>query len=270
LTLSSTSAAHPADGGLHDVVEDVALEPREQRRHDVHREDQHEHVTDGREVHALPGHQVVRRGDHRGLLVVALLAQVLDDLLLGGALGHLSREVLAEDAGEDQVGGTAEDAWAERHQADALRRERDDGDRLGALGRHPAHEPLRGRDEVAGLLTDHATPERATPGSRTRLDALGLLQLRRLLVTHAAASSALSWDATISWYVGAALEQLVVPSAPDDDAVLEDEDQVGVRGSWRRAGRRSAPSRRGSRAEAPPGAARRWRGRGRRTESSKR
>ena len=66
--------AHPHDGALDDVVEQVALEPAEQRRRDVHAEHEQQHVADRGEVDALPDHEVLHRGDHRGLLVVAAAA----------------------------------------------------------------------------------------------------------------------------------------------------------------------------------------------------
>ena len=83
----------------------------------------------------------------------------------------------------------------------------DDADRLGA-SRAPsgATSRLARRAEVVGLLADHAAAERAAARAGAGLDPLGLLQLagrcgpcRRRCVGAHAASSALSWDATISW-----------------------------------------------------------------------
>ena len=69
--------AHPADGVLHDAVEDEALEPRQQRGRDVDREHEQQHVADRVEVDALARDDVVHRGEHVGELVLALVAQLL-------------------------------------------------------------------------------------------------------------------------------------------------------------------------------------------------
>src|SRR3954451_6919280 len=193
-------------------------------------------MPDRGEVDALTHHEVLHRLDHRGLLVVPALLETGDDLLLGGAVGHLALELVAREPGEDQVGGPAQNPRTERNQPDAGHGEDRHADRLVLLGRHPAHEALRVGLEVVGLLPDHAAAERSPAGTGPGLDALGLLELAgrrraavagraavvgraavagraalvgracrdhgsRLASTHAA-SSALSCEATISWYVG--------------------------------------------------------------------
>jgi hypothetical protein len=102
----------------------------------------------------------------------------------------------ADEPAEDQVGGVAEDPGAERGQGDAADRQHQHGDRLVLLRADPPDQPLRGRLEVARLLADHAAAERPTAVSGAGLDTLGLLQLT--VLAHAA-SSAESWEATISW-----------------------------------------------------------------------
>ena len=85
---------HPVDRALDDVVEQVALEPRQQRRRGVHREGEHQHVADGGEVDALADHEVLHRGDHRGLLVVTPGPEAGHDPVLRGA----GRDALARRA----------------------------------------------------------------------------------------------------------------------------------------------------------------------------
>ena len=63
----------------------------------------------------------------------------------------------------------------------------------------------------------------------------------------------------------AADHEFVVRAAADDPAVVDDEDLVGVDGSWTRAGRRRARRRRGCVVRERPATGRRWRGRARRT-----
>src|SRR3954452_25320951 len=160
-------------------------------------------MPDRGEVDALTHHEVLHRGDHRGLLVVTALLEAGDDLLLGGAVGHLALELVAREPGEDEVGGAAEDLRAERHQADAGHGEHRHADRLVLLRCHPADQATRIGLEVVGLLADHAAAERTATGTRPCLDAFGLLELTAsggrgsLDRLGHAASSALSWEATI-------------------------------------------------------------------------
>ena len=77
-----------------------------------------------------------------------------------------------------------------------------------------------GRDErlAGGGEVDQGIGDLAV--GPTRVLAVGL--------AHAAASSALSWESTISAYVGQVSEQLVVGAAADQLAVVEHQDLVGV------------------------------------------
>ncbi len=174
--------AHPADGVLHDPVEDVALQPRQQRRRDVHRERQQQHPADGVEVDALAGDHVVHRRQHVGEVVVAAGAEPLDRLRLGAA----GRDLAAEQAGEDEVGGVAEDPRAGRHQRDADDAEQHHEHRRTAVRSHPGQQALGGRAEVHRLLADHAAAHRAAArAGALALDPLGRLEAgllgRRLL-----------------------------------------------------------------------------------------
>ena len=73
---------------------------------------EHEEQDPGQrgEVDALAGHDVVHRREHVGDGVLALGPQRVGGLLLGDP----GRDLRAEDAGEDQVGGVAEDLRADR------------------------------------------------------------------------------------------------------------------------------------------------------------
>src|SRR4029079_3707965 len=104
----------------------------------------------------------------------------------------------------DQVGRPAQDPRADRHQRDADDREQQDQEDLEPLRPQLPDQPLRGRGERAGLLTDHAAAHGATTRAGTLGDPLGLPELAGLgggLGVGHAASSAESWDAPISWYV---------------------------------------------------------------------
>ena len=164
---------HPPHGALHDVVEQVAGQPPQQRAEDVDAEHDQQHPAHRVEVDALPGDDV-HGPDHRGDLVLPLPAQPRHRLGLGQPL----RQPAADQPGEDQVGRLAEHPRADRHRGDAQHGEQQHGVRLDPLGPHPAQQPHRGRPEVAGLLADHPAAHRAAPrAGRAGLHPLGLLQL---------------------------------------------------------------------------------------------
>ena len=130
-------------------------------------------------------------------------------------------------------------------------------------------EPLQRCAEVLRLLAGHAGRAPSGPcrrSGRARLAASGSLVGRRLSSSSAhAASSSPICDSTISRVRRAGLEQLVVGAEPDDLAVLEHEDLVGVEIVDTRWATITTAASRGVAARARRGAGRRWRGRGPRT-----
>ncbi len=97
--------AHPVDGPLRDAGHDVRLPPGEDGARDVDRGDEQQHVAERLEVHA------VRHGQAREQVRLLRLAggpQRIDRLLLREAF----RDLLADDAIEDDVGRRAEDLRA--------------------------------------------------------------------------------------------------------------------------------------------------------------
>ena len=223
--------AHPVDGPLHRRVQQVALPPQQQGADHVEPQRDQQDLAEQAEVDADPGgdvealHQVGER-------VVALRAERGDRLLLGGP----GRQLLADEAGEDHVGGPAEDPGADDAEHDAGHRQHDREDDHHPLGHQVSEQPLQGRSEVERLLHRDGGAGRPGPGRWCVLGAHRCLGQRGGLVvgahhhigrdeglagggevdegigdlavgstrvlavgfTHAAASSALSWESTIS------------------------------------------------------------------------
>ena len=158
--------AHPAHGPLDDVVEEVALAPRQDRADDVHADDLEQDRADGVEVDRPVGEEGV----------------------------------------EDQVGGVAEQPRTVGQQEDADHGEADHGVARGGA-RAPsggsAAWPTGRRSSPSGRPA--AAHRAATGAAHRRLDALGLLHRGAALGGGSrrrgrhAASSAVSWDSTISW-----------------------------------------------------------------------
>ena len=98
--------AHPAHGALHDAVEQVALQPRQQRRGDVDAEHEQQHVRRrAPKSTPCPGTTSIR-GEHVG---EAVRRRRRAAPATASALRGARRQLAAEQAGEDQVGGVAED-----------------------------------------------------------------------------------------------------------------------------------------------------------------
>ena len=203
-------AAQHEHGALDDAVEQVALDVPEDGRGQVDQDDGEQHEAEGVEVDPGAGDDVLRLDDV-GDGAVALGAR-RGCGLLGGEPG---RQLAADHAGEDQVGGVAEDLGAddvERH-ADHAERD-DDGDAEPVRHEQPG-EPFGRRPEVRRLLGGHAgaDPGRAVAAPGVGHAAGGLAGLGVLLGLAAggargrgggghAAASADSCDSTISTNVG--------------------------------------------------------------------
>ena len=188
----------------------VALDVPEDGRGQVDQADGEQHEAEGVEVEPGAGDDVLRLDDV-GDGAVALGAR-RGCGLLGGEPG---RQLAADHAGEDQVGGVAEDLGAddvERH-ADHAERD-DDGDAEPVRPEQPG-EPFGRRPEVRRLLGGHAGahPGRAVAAPGVGHAAGGLAGLGVLLGLAAggargrgggghAAASADSCDSTISTNVG--------------------------------------------------------------------
>jgi len=182
--------AHAENGVLHDVVEEIALEESQQGGRSVESQHDEEHPAQGDEVDALTRYQIDST-HHVGDLVPALGPDRFDRLVLG----EPGREELADDPGEDQVGGPPEHLGTGRAEGDADHTGHDHGDDPGTLGPEPLDEAFDRGSEVERFLAHHPAAERATPaGSALALDPLGLF--------HGTGgghdASAASWDSTIS------------------------------------------------------------------------
>ena len=178
-----------------------------------------------------------------------LARSACDGLRLGGAGGHAA----AEQAGEDQVGGVAEDPRADRHQPDADDGEQHDRDRLAAVGPHPAR-PAAWR-----------TGRRSSPSGRPCRRPSGRGRGRALAPRSARSPSA----GPPAWLRPGRRSVSVMPPPPrsagtrrspgtsrrssssscvraaaDDARRPRARGSGRRRGSWRPAGRRSRPSRR--------------------------
>lgn len=178
-------AAQAIDRAVDDQDDDAGLDPREQARHGIQGQGQQQDVADGGEVHALPRADVVHRGEHVGEFVVTAGAQALDGLRLGGP----GRDLLAEQPGEDQVGGPAEDLGTEGSEDDADQGEGQRDPDLDPVGAHEAQEPLGGGLEVLRLLGRLTHPHVRGPGAlgtagRTAARLGSLLLLGQDAITH--------------------------------------------------------------------------------------
>ena len=182
--------AHPVDGPLRDAGHDVRLAPGEDRARDVDRGDEQQHVAERLEVDAVRHGQA---GEQVRLLRLAGGPQRIDRLLLRQAV----RDLLADDAIEDDVGRRAEDLRAGDGTGHAQDRKQDDQDDPWSLGPKGAGEPperalevlrLLGRQTGATERTATAEPASGRPSRRPA---------RAGWAAHAA-SSVLSCEYTIS------------------------------------------------------------------------
>ena len=188
---------HPIHGPLHHVVDQIPLQPAEQRGHHVEGEHQHEHLAHSPEVHTLTRHDVVHRRNHGRDPGVARRPERLDRLLDGDT----GRQLLAEQTGEDQVRGPTENPGAYRKQRDTDYGEQHDRGGLSTLRCHPSQHPFRRGPEVHCLLANDEAAARPPAARSAWPDPLGQLHRAgrgRLLGAHAS-SSALNWDSTICW-----------------------------------------------------------------------
>jgi hypothetical protein len=137
----------PVDGLLHHDRGEPALEDAEQPGRQIDDHHPAEQVQQLVEIDALTRREI-DRGEQVGARVLAAGAQLVDDLLLAQA----RRDRPADHAGEDDVGGVAEQARAgdgERHAADAEQQHEAD---QGTLRLEQAQQALGGALEVVELL----------------------------------------------------------------------------------------------------------------------
>lgn len=122
----------PANGPLHHDVEQIRLQPTEQRRTDEQQQHDHQDLADCVEIDSGSGHNG-HAGHHVRELTLPRGTQSLDSLFLCSA----RLELLADDAVEDQVGGVSQDLRSDRGKYDACghQSEDQDDDRLVGLKR---------------------------------------------------------------------------------------------------------------------------------------
>ena len=235
--------AQRGDRALHDAVEQPALQVRQQRRRHVDRHDDQQHPPERGEVDARAGHDVLRLDQgRRG--VVSGGARV------GRRLGRRDAggQPAADHAGEDDVRRAAEDHRADDVERDAGDAEDEHDDHTEPLGRQAAQQPARGRAERRGLLRGHPDARPRRPATGTALcghparGARGLVRTRRRGLTRRgrcgggavavggahAATSALSWDSTISAYVGHVASSSSCVPRPTTVPVVQHDDLVRV------------------------------------------
>ena len=199
------------DGPLDHHIQQLPLQGQQQRGHDEQTDGQRQHLDQVGEVDSLPGNEVLHPGDHVGQLALSGGPELFDHLSLGGAGWELPADLAAEDAGEQDVGAPAENLRSEHVHHDAEHGQRNDEDQLDPMRCQLLQQALQRRQEVHRLLGDMAAHRAALHvlgvvgpvGSllrRGRVGGRGFLGLDvgTRLLAHAAASSALSWDSTIS------------------------------------------------------------------------
>ncbi|MCY1217324.1 hypothetical protein D9M72_292310 [compost metagenome] len=191
-----------ADHTHHQHVQDVALQPGENVRHEVH----HQHNADEErqllEVDPHPRNEF-HLGDHVREVVFALGAQPVDELVLADSGGQL----FSHHSPEDDVHGLPQDLGGNDVEDDGDRHHgQHDGD-TGGLGFQQTHQALGGGPEVLCLL-------RGRPAEHVAVGLGGLVLLfveifvfrgnwflagGEFFVGAHATSSAVSCDSTISW-----------------------------------------------------------------------
>jgi len=139
---------------LHDAGEQVALEPGQQAGGEEERRRQGQHPAEPGEVDPHTGDQV-HPGQHVGEGVVAGCPRARHRLFLGGP----GRQLLADQAGEDDVGRVPEDLRPDDAEPDAAHGEQDDPDEWDPVRPEPAEQPPGGGAEVHRLLHRHPTHE---------------------------------------------------------------------------------------------------------------
>ncbi len=178
---------HPVDGPLDDVVEQVALQEREQGGSHIEGDHDEQDGGDGAEVDPLPRDEV-DAGEEVGDAVLALGPGGRHRLLAGDS----GRQLPADGAGEDQVGGAAQDLGADGRQRHAHDSGQDDEGHPDPLGGQPPQEPPGRGAEVHRPLADQAP--HTVAGAHLPLDPLGFLHPPG----RAHDASTLSWESTIS------------------------------------------------------------------------
>ena len=155
---------HPQHRVLDDVVEQVSLQESQQGGEGVEADHDEEDRAERVEVDALAGDQV-DAADQVGELVLPLGPGGFDRL----CFAESGRQVLADEPGEDHVGGPSQHFGAGGGEGDADHSGHDHGDDLGTFGAEPLDEPFDGGAEIERLLADHAASERAAPSVCRRL-----------------------------------------------------------------------------------------------------
>ena len=208
----------------------------EQRRRHVDRDDEQQHPPERGEVDARAGHDVLRLDQRSPCVSSARGARV------GRRLGRRDAggQPAAEHAGEDDVRRAAQHHRSddvERHAGDA---EDEHDDHAEPLGRQAAQQPARGRAE--GRAPSPWAPRCSPTAARHRGDAVRPSRARRARSRRAtrcararrcgrgahAASAALSWDSTISAYVGHVASSSSCVPRPTTVPVVQHDDRVGT------------------------------------------
>jgi hypothetical protein len=155
--------AQPLHGALHDGGGEPGLQHGEERRRHVDQRRPGQHVPQPGEVDALAGNDV-HGGEHVGAVGVALLPQPVD----GVGLGDVRRQHPADHAGEDDVGGPAEQQRSQHGQEDAGDAEQQHHADQDALRAQHAEQAFGGALEVLQFLGRHAAGHH--PGRRSAAD----------------------------------------------------------------------------------------------------
>jgi hypothetical protein len=188
-------AAQAGDHPHQDPVQRQALQPHQQRGEGEEADGQAQGLVERREVDALAGGEGHAR-EHVRELLLPLGAQSVDHLGGIGARG----EVLRDQAGEEDVGGAAEDLRPHHGEGHGDHADEDRGEQIGPLGPHLAHQALGGGPEVLRALPG-AEPARGVLLGGDLGGGAGLVArgLRGVLGAHQATSSSTPWLRTISW-----------------------------------------------------------------------
>ena len=224
--------AQPVDGALHDAVEQVALQPA---KHATPRRrapsDQQQHVAERGEVDALAR---ARRPSPASMSARLSLPWRAQRRRRPAAWVMPGGQLPADDAGEDDVGRVAEDLRADARDSATLttreqRRRRRAASRSGAAGRSSrlADGP-KFIDFSAGMPDAHPTAARrgAAPAARRRLGGrLRRAVSRRRSCRRLRRSAGTRRSRRRS---GRSSSSSSCVPLPDDAAVLEHDDLVGV------------------------------------------
>ena len=144
------------NGSLDHDVEQIRLQPTEQRRADEQQQHDHQDLADCVEIDSGSRHNC-HAGHHVGELTLPRSAQSFNSLFLC----RPRLELLADDSVEDQVGGVSQDLRSDRGKYDACGHQSEDQDDDRLVGAQATEETFERRAEVHGLLCGIAAAGRA-------------------------------------------------------------------------------------------------------------